>query len=207
MRETTGSFRLSTARRGGPKENPTLILAVVAVLAAIILIVALAVDERPEQPAGPTPTPAPPVAATPSPAPTRTPTPGFERAESGWIDATVVMPPTLTPTTPAFEAYPTRAPRPTPRISQCAAYRFSTTQVFTPSAQVKIDIRIDNRCPYDLGPDNLIFEITGWRGGAHVRSVRGVPFETIRRGRSGDLSVGLPGSEDWYDEIEVVVLD
>jgi hypothetical protein len=80
-------------------------------------------------------------------------------------------------------------------------------QVFSPSAQVKIDIRVDNRCPYDLGPGNLLFEITGWRDGGRVQSVRGVPFETIRRGRSGELSIGLPGSEDWYDEIEVVVFD
>ncbi|MEX1311187.1 MAG: hypothetical protein AB1Z65_12255 [Candidatus Sulfomarinibacteraceae bacterium] len=205
MKETTGSFRLSTARRGGPKENPTLILAVVAVLVAIILIVALNVDDTSERPVGPTPTPR--VTGTPTPAPTRTPTPGVERAQGDWVDATVVMPPTPTPTMPTLEAYPTRAPRPTPSISQCAVYRFSTTQVFSPSAQVKIDIRVDNRCPYDLGPNNLLFEITGRRGGAHVQSVRGVPFETIRRGRSGDLSIGLPGSEDWYDEIEVTVFD
>jgi len=205
MNATTGGFRLSSARRGGPKQNPTPILAVVAVLAAITLIVALAVEDESEEPAGPTPTPR--VTPTPSPAPTRTPTPGFERAQSDWIDAAVVMPPTLTPTTPAFEAYPTRAPRPTPSISECAIYRFSTTQVFSPSAQVKVDIRVDNRCPYDLGPNNLLFEITGWRDGAHIQSVRGVPLETIRRGRSGDLSIGLPGAEDWYDEIEVVVFD
>jgi len=80
-------------------------------------------------------------------------------------------------------------------------------QVFSPSAQVKIDIRVDNRCPYDLGPNNLVFDITGWRDGGRVQSVRGMPFETIRRGRSGDLSIGLPGSMDWYDEIEVVVQD
>jgi hypothetical protein len=175
------------------------------VLAAIILIVVLAVDDRGETPATPTPTPLP--TATPAPPATRTPTPGFERAESGWVDATVVMPPNPTPTMPALETHPTRVPKPTPSISQCAVYRYSTYQVFAPSAQVKVDIRVDNRCPYDLGPENLVFEITGWRQGAHVRTVRGIPFETIRRGRSGDLSIGLPGSADWYDEIEVVVFD
>lgn len=205
MTENIGSFRLSSARRGGPQDNPTLILAVVLVLAAIVLIIVLAVEDRDDQPVEPTPTPV--SIAPPSPLPTRTPTPGFERAESGWVDAAVIMPPTLTPTMPALEAYPTRAPKPTPSISQCAAYRYSTYQVFAPSAQVKVDIRVDNRCPYDLGPNNLLFEITGWRDGAHVQSVRGVPFETIRRGRSGDLSIGLPGSADWYDEIEVVVFD
>jgi hypothetical protein len=205
MSDATGSFRLSSARRGGPNENPTLIMAVVLVLAAIILIVVLTAGDEEDRPVTPGPTPRP--TATPVPTSTPTPTPGFERAESGWVDAEVVMPPVPTPTMPSFEPIATRAPRPTPRISECAAYRFSTTQVFTPSAQVKVDIRVDNRCPYDLGPNNLIFEITGWRDGAHVQSVRGTPFETIRRGRSGDLSVGLPGSEDWYDEIEVVVFD
>ncbi len=205
MTENTGSFRLSSARRGGPQDNPSLILAVVLVFAAIVLIVVLAVDDGSDQPAEPTPTPVP--TRTAAPNPTRTPTLGFERGESGWVDAAVVMPPTLTPTMPALEAYPTRAPKPTPRISQCAAYRYSSYQVFAPSAQVKVDIQVDNRCPYDLGPNNLLFEITGWRAGTHVQSVRGVPFETIRRGRSGDLSIGLPGSIDWYDEIEVVVFD
>lgn len=205
MNENTGSFRLSSARRGGPRDNPTLVFAVVAVLVVIILVVIFAVPSREEDPEAPAPTPIP--SATPSPLPTQTPTPGFERAQSGWIDAAVILPPTPSPKMPVLVAHPTRVPKPTPSISQCAAYRYSTYQVFAPSAQVKVDIRVDNRCPYDLGPDNLLFEITGWREGAHVRSVRGTPFETIRRGWSGDLSIGLPGSIDWYDEIEVVVFD
>ncbi len=133
--------------------------------------------------------------------------PGIVKQASGWVDATVMLPPSPTPAMPSVETYPTRAPKPTPSISQCAEFSWSTIQVFSPSAQVKVDIRVRNRCPYDLGPDNLWFDITGWRDGGRVQSVRGHPFETIRRDRTGDLSIGLPGSLDWYDEIEVVVVD
>lgn len=208
MNDEPSSFRLSSARRGGPRDNPVLPFAVVLVFLAIVLIVTFAVrdeDPPPDSRATPTSTAIP--SPSPSPTPTSTATPGFVRGQSGWVDATIVLPPSPTPTMPALVAYPTRAPRPTPRISECAGYRWSRMQVFSPSAQVKIDIRVDNRCPYDLGPSNLVFEITGWRDGGRVQSVRGIPFETIRRGRSGDLSIGLPGSMDWYDEIEVVVQD
>ena len=198
--------RFSSARRRGPKDNPVLPFAVVLVMLTIVLIITFAVKKTPPPPI-PTPTPIPTATTPPIRTSTPTPTPGMVRESSGWVDATVVLPPSPTPTMPALVAYPTRAPKPTPRISQCAEYRWSSQQVFSPSAQVKIDLRVDNRCPYDLGPGNLVFEITGWRDGGRVQSVRGIPFETIRRGRSGDLSIGLPGSMDWYDEIEVVVQD
>ena len=206
MTKDTAGFRLSSARRPGPKDNPVLPLAVVLVALTIILIVVFAVKhDKPaeEAPLEPTPTQAP----TITPVPSATPTPGMVKDGSGWVDATLVLPPSPTPTMPALMEVPTRAPRPTPRISQCAEFRWSAVQVFSPSAQVKIDLRVNNRCPYDLGPGNLWFDITGWRDGARVQSARGAPFETIRRGRSGDLSIGLPGSLDWYDEIEVVVQD
>jgi len=206
MNDEPSGFRLSSARRGGPTDNPVLPFAVVLVFLAIVLIVTFGVrDENPPPALRATPTST--ATPSPSPTPTSTATPEFVRGESGWVDATVVLPPSPTPTMPALVAYPTAAPRPTPRISECAGYRWSSMQVFSPSAQVKIDIRVDNRCPYDLGPNNLVFDITGWRDGGRVQSVRGMPFETIRRGRSGDLSIGLPGSMDWYDEIEVVVQD
>jgi len=206
MNEEPSSYRLSSARRPGPKDNFVLPMAVISVIAIIALIVTFAVrtkDTGPDDSPPPTPIPT----SSPVPAPTVTPTPSLVKQESEWVDATLVLPPTLTPTMPALVALPTRAPKPTPRISQCADYRWSTLQVFSPSAQVKVDIRVTNRCPYVLGANNLIFEITGWRDGARVQSVRGIPFETIRRGRTGDLSIGLPGSLDWYNEIEVVVRD
>lgn len=180
--------------------------AIVLVVLTIVLIITFAVRTPPEAPP-PAPTSTPTATAPPTQTVTPSPTPGLVRESSGWVDATVIQPPSPTPTMPALVAHPTRPPRPTPRISQCAEYRWTSLQVFSPSAQVKIDIRVNNRCPYDLGPNNLVFDITGWRDGGRVQSVRGMPFETIRRGRSGDLSIGLPGSLDWYDEIEVVVQD
>ena len=54
---------------------------------------------------------------------------------------------------------------------------------------------------------DLWFEITGWRDGAHVQSVRGHPFEDIGPNRSGNIAIGLPGSLDWYDEITVEIID
>jgi hypothetical protein len=206
MTDEPPTIRMTSARRRGPKNNPVLPFAVVLVFLTIVLVVTFAVRDQDPAPGIPT---SEDLTATPSPSPTptETPTPGFVKEQSGWIDATVVLPPSPTPTMLVFVPAPTRAPRPTPRISECADYRWSTIQVFTPSAQVKVDIRVTNRCPYDLGPANLWFDITGWRDDARVQSVRGNPFETIRRGRSGDLSIGLPGSLDWYDEIEVVVRD
>jgi hypothetical protein len=206
MGEITSKYRLHSARRGGPRSSPVLVIAVLAVIAVIALVALVSSRNEPTTTTAapsPSPTPSPLPTAPPSP----TPTSGPVKEASGWLDAEVVLPPSPTPTYPPLEVVPTRAPQPTPSISQCAAYRFSTVQVFTPSAQVKVEIRVDNRCPYDLGPSNLVFEITGWRDGGRIQSVRGVPFETIRRGRWGDLSIGLPGSLDWYDEIEVVVFD
>jgi len=204
--EESPKIRLSSARRAGPKESPVLPFAVVLVALTIVLVVVFAV--RDEEPEFQIPSPATPT-ATPhlTPTPSTTPTPEIVKHASEWIDATVILPTPPSPTPPSFVAHPTRAPRPTPSISQCAEIRWSTIQAFSPSAQVKVDIQVRNQCPYDLGPDNLWIDITGWRGGGRVQSVRGHPFETIRRDRSGDLSIGLPGSLDWYDEITVVVQD
>jgi len=206
--EESPKIRLSTARRSGPKDNPVLPFAVVLVMLTIVLIVTFAVRDRgsdaPSVAVVPT---APPVTPSATPTPTATPTPGVVKHASGWIEAAVVLPPTTTVVPAPVGLPPTLAPRPTPSISQCASFTWSSVQAFSPSAQVKIDIRVTNRCPYDLGPDTLWFDITGWRDGGRVQSVRGHPFETIRRGRTGDLFIGLPGSLDWYDEITVVVRD
>ncbi|MEN8165730.1 MAG: hypothetical protein ABFS37_16495 [Acidobacteriota bacterium] len=64
-----------------------------------------------------------------------------------------------------------------------------------------------NRCDRDLVPDDLWFEISGWRHGGLVQSVRAKPFEGARRGRKATLAVDLPGSVDWYDEIRVILMD
>jgi hypothetical protein len=72
---------------------------------------------------------------------------------------------------------------------------------------VLTEIRANNDCIRDLGPLELMFEISGWRDGELVQSVRARPFDRIRRGHSEIVSVGLPGSIDWYDEITVEIID
>jgi hypothetical protein len=206
MLEKPAGARISSARRRPGAQSPVFrgALALGLVLATLLVVHLLRPD--PPEPAGAAPA-APTPTSTPAATRAPTPTPGLVRDGSGWVDATVLVPATPTTVAPTAAAPQPRRPAPTPRIPECAGYRWSTFQVFSPSAQVKVDIRVTNRCPYDLGPGNLWFEITGWRDGNRIQSVRGHPFETIRRGRSGDLSIGLPGAEDWYDEIEVVVLD
>lgn len=181
-------------------------LSITVIILIIVLIVVLT-DRKKEPVATVAPTPTPTATVQPSPTVRATATPTIERLESGWVEAEVVLSPTPALVLPTSGPQPTRGPRPTPAISQCAEFDWSSSQTFVPSAQVKVDIRVRNRCPYDLGPNNLVFEISGWRDGGRVQSVRGAPFETIRRGRSGDVSIGLPGSETWYDEIVVQVLD
>ena len=124
----------------------------------------------------------------------------------------MVTGPTTTPSPwPTVAAPATVTPRPqpspTPRLSDCVTYRWSSGQVFRPSAQVLVEIEAVNRCDRDLGPLDLWFEITGWRQGSWIQSVRGHPFDRIRPGSSGIIAIGLPGSIDWYDEITVEIVD
>jgi hypothetical protein len=119
-----------------------------------------------------------------------------------------VSSPEDTPTPwPTSAPPPRREPTPTPRASECVSYRWTTTQVFRPSAQVLTEIKADNNCNRDIRPADLMFEISGWRNGGLVQSVRGMPFDSIRRRHSGIISIGLPGSIDWYDEITVEIVD
>ena len=80
-------------------------------------------------------------------------------------------------------------------------------QIFRPSAQVLTEITAKNNCNRDINPLELMFEISGWRDGGLVQSVRASPFDRIRRRHSGIVSMGLPGSIDWYDEITVEIVD
>jgi hypothetical protein len=100
-----------------------------------------------------------------------------------------------------------REPTPTPRVSECVSYRWTTLQVFRPTAQVLTEIRASNNCNRDLNPQDLMFEISGWRDGGLVQSVRGMPFDRIRRRHSEIISIGLPGSIDWYDRITVEIIE
>jgi len=70
-----------------------------------------------------------------------------------------------------------------------------------------VDITAVNNCNRDLGSLDLFFEITGWREGARVQTVRGHPFEAVRRRGSEIIVIGLPGSIDWYDRISVEIVE
>jgi hypothetical protein len=171
---------------------------------AILAVVLAILDEEDEVVlAEPTPTasPAPTASATPSP-----PATVLVEETSEWL---VAVSPEVTPTPwPTAPLPPTRRPpSPTPRIAECVDYRWSAAQVFRPSAQVKVDITAVNNCNRDLGPLDLFFEITGWREGARVQTVRGHPFDAIGRRRSEIIAIGLPGSIDWYDRISVEIVE
>ena len=173
-------------------------------VAALSLLTAILVllprnEEAPPQPPPHAPT------ATPTPSPPPTPTALSIEQSSGWVVSLNPEPtPTPWPTAPPTVRPP---PRPTPRISECVTYTWTSIQVFRPSAQVKVDIVAVNRCSRDLNSLDLWFEITGWRKGNLIQSVRGHPFEGVRRGFSTDLAIGLPGSIDWYDEITVEIVN
>jgi hypothetical protein len=198
-------YRTSSARRA--KVGPSLLAVAVAVVA--VIFVTLAILDRSRQPPSapiqsrpPTPTSRP--AVTPSP----TATVLVERS-SEWVvtDAPTVTPSPWPTFPPPATATPRPQPRPTPRTADCVTYRWSAHQVFRPSAQVLVEIEAVNRCNRDLGPLELWFDITGWRQGSSVQSVRGHPFDRIRTGGSGIVAIGLPGSIDWYDRITVEITD
>lgn len=199
MNESLPGFRLSTARRPGSGPSPVII----AILAIGLLTVLLVVLRRREPEPPPEPVPA---TVTPLPTATATATATvLSEQSSGWVTVSTSEP---TPTPWRPPPPPTRRPtQPPPRLSECVAFTWSSIQVFRPSAQVVVEIRADNRCDRDLGPLDLWFQITGYRDGAMIQTVRGHPFEGVRRGRGVITTIGLPGSQDWYDEIVVEVLD
>ena len=196
-------FRYSSARRGTGAPSP----AIIAAVAVVVLLVLLVVFRSPPESEV---TPAPPTPASPTPPPTVTPTPtatisAVQEFSSDWVE---VSSPKDTPTPwPTIPDPVRREPTPTPKVSQCVSFRWTTTQVFTPSAQVLTEIRANNGCNRDLEPTDLMFEISGWRDGGLIRSVRAMPFNPIRRRHSEIITVGLPGSLDWYDEVRVEIID
>ena len=176
----------------------------IAAVVIVVLVVLLAILYREPEPEivqlSPTPTSPPP----PTTPPTATATAVVELA-SDWV---VASSPEATPTPwPTSPPRVRREPTPTPRVSECVSYRWTTVQVFRPSAQVLTEIKANNNCNRDIGPLELLFEISGWRDGGLIQSVRAMPFDRIRRRHSGIIAIGLPGSIDWYDEITVEIVD
>jgi len=202
MDQPSRGYRFSSARRRGRGPSPAILAAVVIVALAVLL--AVVYREQSPEIADLPPTPTPPPPATVTPAPTATAT-AIVELTSDWVTVSSLEDtPTPWPTSPPPVR---REPTPTPRVSECVSYRWTTVQVFLPSAQVLTEIKANNNCNRDIGPLELMFEISGWRNGGLVQSVRARPFDRIRRRHSGIISMGLPGSIDWYDEITVEIID
>lgn len=91
--------------------------------------------------------------------------------------------------------------------AQCISYRWGITANTPRLGHNFVEIEITNRCRRDLEPDDLWFEVAGFRDGGLVQSARARPFEGARRGRGTTLALDLPGSVDWYDEIVVKLIE
>ncbi len=202
MDQPSKGYRFSSARRH--RRGPSPVVLASLAIAALAVLIAVIYREKPPEVAEVPPTPTPPPPATAPPTPTATATALVELA-SDWVTvSTLEDTPTPWPTSPPPVR---REPTPTPRVSECVTYRWTTTQVFRPSALVLTEITAKNSCNRDINPPDLMFEITGWRDGEFIQSVRASPFDRIRRRHSGIISVGLPGSIDWYDEITVEIIN
>lgn len=138
------------------------------------------------------------------PTPTATPT-ALEMA-SAWI--TVEPMPTDTPTPlPTATPRPPRRPTPTPTAAQCVSLRWSASQSTATLGQVLISAELTNHCDRDLQPLEVWVSVAGYRQGALVQTAHGHPFDVITPSHSEDVTIGLPGSLDWYDHLSVEVGD
>lgn len=122
---------------------------------------------------------------------------------SDWVE---VAPPTATaPPWPIAtpEPRPEPPPRSTPAPASCVEATWSAQQGLGRLGEVLVEIELVNRCGRDLGQLEVWFRVSGYRDGSVVQSVCAHPFETVYPGRWARVTVGLPGSLDWYDRLEV----
>ena len=143
--------------------------------------------------------------APPPPTPTAAPLPEEVRRATfvvAWAAAT----PSPSPTSPVEEPTPRRGTSPTPNVAECVTAEASATTLAAAPGQVLVDIRAVNHCGRDLAALEVWFRVAGVRGGQLVQAVRGHPFDPIPRDGEAEVHIALPGSLDWYDEVEVRVL-
>jgi hypothetical protein len=180
---------------------------IAAGLGALIVLVVVVLEltrDQPEAPPTPPPSPTPTVTALPLPSPTPTEIPLVEHS-SPWVE---VIAPSPTPTWwPTVAAPVRRVPTATPAVTSCVHYRWGAGQSAAAWGQVLIEIEVINRCSVPLEPNQIWFQVAGYRDGALVQTARGHPFRQIFPGRSEDFSIGLPGSIDWYDRITVELVE
>lgn len=205
-------MRTSSGRRR-PERPPSLaaplVVGTVVVLSVVVLVGQVSRSRAPVEPPAASPTPtvtpaaaasAPSPTASPSPSPTGTPEPEWR-------------PPTGTPTWtpvpwPPVEPTPTRTPSPRRTLADCIDFRWTTLQTWVPpQAWVNVQIDVFNRCGRDVDPLDLWFEVRGYRQGDLVQVARGHPFDRVSTRFTTQLTIGLPGSQDWYDRITVEIVE
>ena len=203
------SFVASSGERRPHRARPlgTRVAAVTALLLLVLLgtFQIARLRRRSAADAGPPAVPARTATAYPTrrpPTPTATPTP-LEMA-TGWI--TVEPDATETPT-PLPTVAPARRwrPTPTPAVAQCVALRWSAAQSSVTLGQVLISAELTNHCGRELQPLQVWVSAAGYRQGALVQAAYGHPFDVLIPGHSEDVTIGLPGSLDWYDHLSVEV--
>lgn len=136
--------------------------------------------------------------------PSATPAP-LEMA-SDWV---VVEPEATSTPTPLPTAEPARPrlPTPTPTVPQCVAVRWSAAQSSVTLGQVLISAELTNHCGRELQPLQVWVSAAGYRQGALVQAAYGHPFDVLTPGHSEEVTIGLPGSLDWYDHLSVEIGD
>ncbi len=183
----------------------------IATLTALLLLILLAVFQIARLRHHPPPVVAEPLAPSSTPTatsprrpPTPTPTP-IEMA-SDWVviqpEATRTPTPLPTPT-PAPEQ--PRLPTSTPTVAQCVGLRSSASQSSITLGQVLISAELTNHCGRELQPLEVWVSVAGYRQGALVQTAYGHPFDVLTPGHSEEVTIGLPGSLDWYDRVTVEV--
>lgn len=186
----------SSARRRPPSTSSVLLWVVALVVILVVVLVVIRKEPEAPSPIVPTPTAVPvekPVPVVPSPTPTAAPAP----------TAIPTFEPDPTPT-PTLIPIPTRRPAKVPEESlQCASFRWMITPNMPGLGHNVVEIQVTNNCHRDLEPDDLWFEISGMRDGGLVHNARAKPFEGAKRRGTVTLTVDLPGSVDWYDDIQI----
>ncbi|MGE5235192.1 MAG: hypothetical protein ACM3O7_02440 [Acidobacteriota bacterium] len=130
---------------------------------------------------------------------------GHRSVKLPWETTAGPEPTAMASPSPTRPARPTATP--TPALSECIAIRWSASTAAAPLGQILVDVDASNRCGRDLDAMAVWFLVEGFRGGALVQSVRGHLFDPLRDGDEGHATIVLPGSLDWYDRVEVRVLD
>jgi len=200
-------YRLSSARR---KMSSTGILTPIVILLLLggIVFLFLVDSKRAPEAVQPEIYPSPTIRALPSPTPAPTPSPEPTQVFIFPEEPTPLPTarPTITPTPSPVPEPRRRRPTPKPGLQSCLRYTASAHQSSAAWGNILVEIEVVNHCGRILEPMEIWFEVSGIREGSIVQSVRGHAFDSLWEGRSETVTIGLPGSLDWYDDVRVELL-